>query len=254
MAPLSWGQAQQPPSTEQPGFEDEHGASVSGIRWTLATRIGFRFCFTYLLLFSLTSGIFGLLTHSIVNVFIPGLGSDWPLRQITLWTAAHVFHVTATLHPTGAGDTAFEWVGTFCIMLIALIATAVWSLFDRHSKNHVTLHKWFRLFLRFALAALMFFYASIKIFPLQMSYPPLEKLVEPFGNFSPMSVLWFSVGAAPAYEISTGCAELLGGLLLILPLTTTLGALVCAADLALIFTLNMSYDVAVKLFSFHLLL
>src|SRR5712692_11166223 len=70
------------------------------------------------------------------------------------------------------------------------------------------------------LAALMFFYASIKIFPLQMPYPPLEKLVEPFGNFSPMSVLWFSVGSAPAYEISTGCAELLGGLLLILPRTT----------------------------------
>jgi hypothetical protein len=199
-------------------------------------------------------GRFELLTRSVANVNIPGLRVQWPMRQLTLWTAAHLFHVPATLHPTGAGDTAYDWVETFCILLIAVIATAVWSLFDRHSESYVTLHKWFRIFLRFTLAALMFFYASIKIFPIQMFYPPLAKLVEPYGNFSPMSVLWFSVGAAPAYEISTGCAELLGGLLLILPVTTTLGALVCVADLAMIFTLNMSYDVAVKLFSFHLLL
>ncbi len=248
------GQDQQSAVKEQQGNEVELGASVNAIRWTLATRIGFRFCFTYLLLFILTSGVFELLSHSVVNVFASGLGRRWPLREITLWTAAHVLHVTATLHPTGAGDTAFDWVGTFCILLIAAAATAVWSLFDRHRKNYVTPHKWFRLFLRFALAALMFFYASIKIFPLQMPYPPLEKLVEPYGNFSPMSVLWFSVGAAPVYEIFTGCAELLGGLLLILPVTTTLGALVCSADLTMIFVLNMSYDVAVKLFSFHLLL
>ena len=42
--------------------------------------------------------------------------------------------------------------------------------------------------------------------------------------------------------------------LLIIPATATLGALVCLADCIQIFTLNMTYDVPVKLFSFHLLL
>jgi len=46
----------------------------------------------------------------------------------------------------------------------------------------------------------------------------------------------------------------LGGILLALPWTTTLGALVCVADMTQVFMLNMTYDVPVKLFSFHLLL
>jgi hypothetical protein len=52
----------------------------------------------------------------------------------------------------------------------------------------------------------------------------------------------------------TGFAETLGGILLLTPRTTTLGALVCLVDMIQVFTLNMTYDVPVKLFSFHLLL
>jgi len=69
-----------------------------------------------------------------------------------------------------------------------------------------------------------------------------------------MGVLWSFVGASPAYQSFTGCAELTGGILLFLPQTTMLGALVCLADAVHIFTLNMTYDVPVKLFSFHLIL
>ncbi len=47
---------------------------------------------------------------------------------------------------------------------------------------------------------------------------------------------------------------MLGGLLLIVPRTTPLGALICLADLTQVFVLNMTYDVPVKLLSFHLLL
>src|SRR5579862_8365956 len=47
---------------------------------------------------------------------------------------------------------------------------------------------------------------------------------------------------------------MLGGILLIIPRTTTFGALVCLADLTQVFVLNMTYDVPVKLFSFHLIL
>ena len=56
-----------------------------------------------------------------------------------------------------------------------------------------------------------------------------------------------------SYEIFAGCAETLGGILLLTPRTTTLGALVCLADMIQVFMLNMTYDVPVKLFSFHLI-
>jgi hypothetical protein len=69
-----------------------------------------------------------------------------------------------------------------------------------------------------------------------------------------MGVLWSSIGASPAYEMFAGSAEMLGGILLIFPRTTMLGALVCVADMTQVFMLNMTYDTPVKLFSFHLLL
>lgn len=69
-----------------------------------------------------------------------------------------------------------------------------------------------------------------------------------------MGVLWASIGASQAYEIFAGCAELTGGFLLMFPRTAALGALVSLADMVQIFMLNMTYDVPVKLLSFHLIL
>jgi hypothetical protein len=67
-------------------------------------------------------------------------------------------------------------------------------------------------------------------------------------------VLWLQVGSSHPYEMMLGSVEVLGGLLLFLPRTATLGALVSVASMAQVFMLNMTYDVPVKLLSFHLLL
>jgi len=69
-----------------------------------------------------------------------------------------------------------------------------------------------------------------------------------------MGLLWTFIGASTPYQIFTGCAELLGGLLLLMPGTTLLGALICVVNSTMVFALNMSYDVPVKLYSSHLLL
>ncbi len=67
-------------------------------------------------------------------------------------------------------------------------------------------------------------------------------------------MLWLQVGSSHPYEIMLGAAEVLGGLLLFLPRTATLGALVSLLCMAQVFILNMSFDVPVKILSFHLLL
>ncbi len=138
--------------------------------------------------------------------------------------------------------------------MIATAATVVWSLLDRSRENYIELHKWFRLFLRFALAGQMIAYGFVKVFVLQMRYPTLTRLLQPFGTYSPMGMLWNSMGSAPAYEIFTGCAEVAGGLLLIVPRTAILGALISLAAMIQVFTLNMTYDVPAKLHAFHLIL
>jgi uncharacterized membrane protein YphA (DoxX/SURF4 family) len=233
----------------------EQESSVPRAQWGLGLRIAFRFCVAYFTLFSLSNQILGgLLVVPKVN--IPELSAFWPFRQITFWTATHVFHITRPLVYTGSGsgDKTFDWVLAFCLLVIAAAITCLWSILDRRRENYITFYKWFRLGMRFVLASEMFLYGIDKVIPLQMPFPFLTRLLEPYGNFSPMAVLWSSIGASRSYEIFAGCAETLGGILLLAPRTTTLGALVCLADMIQVFMLNMTDDVPVKLFSFHLIL
>jgi hypothetical protein len=87
-----------------------------------------------------------------------------------------------------------------------------------------------------------------------MPEPPLQALLRPYGELSPASVLWLQVGSSHPYEIMLGAVEVLGGLLLVWPRTATLGALVSLASMTQVFVLNMTFDIPVKLLSFHLLL
>ena len=228
-------------------------------RWNLALRIAFRFSMIYLGLYCLASEIFpGLFTVAGgPTTALPDPATLWPLRPVISWTAAHIFHVNAPLSfgdNSGSCDCMFSWVTTFCLLVIATVATVIWSLLDRSRENYTELHKWFWLFLRFALAGRMIAYGFAKVFVLQMRYPSLTRLVQPFGTFSPYGVLVNSVGSSPAYEIFTGCAMVVAGLLLIVPRTAILGALISLADMILVFMLAMTYDVTAKLLAFNLIL
>jgi hypothetical protein len=136
---------------------------------------------------------------------------------------------------------------------MAAVVTSTWSYFDRR-RTHPGLYRWFRVFIRFALGATLVQYGLSKVIPLQMPTVSLTRLVQPFGDLSPMGVLWSSIGASPAYEVTVGSAELLAGVLLFWPRTAPLGTLFCLVTTGQVFVLNMSYDVPVKLLSFHLVL
>jgi len=223
--------------------------------WTLATRIAFRFCFVFFSLYCLSTQIITSLI-AIPTVDFPDPSSIPPWRQLITFTATHIFRHKDPLVFTGSGsgDKTVDFVLLFCLLAISLPATAIWSVADRRRASYSVLHKWFILCLRFALAGQMLSYGFAKAVPLQMPFPGLFTLIEPFGNFSPMGVLWSSVGASQHYEIAAGCLELLGGLLLFIPHTATLGALISLADMSYVFLLNMTYDVPVKLLSFQLVL
>jgi hypothetical protein len=187
---------------------------------------------------------------------VPNLEDIPPARAIVFWAASKLFGATLPLVYTGSGsgDKTYDWVSAFCTLVISLAGATIWTALDRRRPDHATLYRWFYLFLRFALGSTMLVYGMIKFVPLQMPFPSLTRLVEPYGNFSPMGVLWYSIGASPAYEMFVGAAELFGGVLLFFPRTAFFGAMVCLADTVDVFTLNMTYDVPVKLFSFHLIL
>ena len=202
-------------------------------RWSLGTRIAFRFTTLY----------FGLYN----------LGATGLMKGLATWSATSLFKVSYPFVTvaTGSGDKTIDWLESFWLLVFATVATAAWSTIDRKRPNYEAVNKWFRVFLRFAVGSTMVGYGMVKAIPLQMPAPSLQRLVEPFGNFSPMGVLWYSIGASFPYERFAGSMELLGATLLFIPRLSLLGAMVTFATAVQIFTLNMTYDVPVKLFSIH---
>lgn len=232
------------------------GAARRTATWHPATRVAFRFCFLYM-------GLYIVLTQMLTSILFAATNDNgaWEMDEshaaqvVIQWIAAHVFHIGHTLvaFETGSGDRAYDWVELAGILFLAIAGTVIWSVLDRKRPAYPTLYKWFRLAVRFALGATLLTYGAAKIIPLQMPYPGLARLLEPYGNFSPMGVLWASIGAAPGYQIFAGAMELVAGILLFIPQTATLGAMIGLADGVQVFLLNMTYDVPVKLLAFHLI-
>ena len=224
-------------------------------RWSLATKLAFQICFVYFILYCLTTQIFGnLIGIPIMETPDPSL--YWPVHPVILFTAKYIFRLKQTLveADSGSGDKWHDWVLAFCTLVFALLVAAIWSYLDRRRPGYPGLNKWFRVLIRFVLVSQMFSYGMAKVFPLQMSFPSLQRLLQPIGQMSPMGMLWTFIGASTSYEVICGSVELFCGVLLVFPRTTLFGALFTAGVASQIFILNMTYDVPVKLFSFQLII
>lgn len=254
------------PAGNRPGFSSKpleyRSASADDGRmtatrqpWSVPTLIAFRFGTCYFGSFGLVLGV------GLIPVILTGVGIDGPwsvLRGLLLaarppieWIGTHLLGLRVESAQVGS-DSAFQWTAIYCLVLVSAAATLVWSVLDRR-RSYDRLHTWVWTVLRLLLATAMFYFGMAKLIPTQMPFV-LNRLVEPFGNFSPTGVLWAQVGISQPYQIMLGAAEVLGGLLLLLPRTAAAGALVCAFDLTQVFILNMTYDIRLKSVSSQLLL
>src|SRR6185295_10228362 len=219
------------------------------VHWGLAKRLLFRFVCSYFFLY--------IFPFPLDYVPYVGVATGWYQNlwhAIAPWVGRQVFGVEITVFTNGSGDTTYDYLVAFCYAVLAATAALVWTLLDRKRANYARLHEWLRIYVRFFLAASMVSYGAYKVFPSQFPAPPLDRLLQPIGDASPMGILWTFIGASKAYEFFSGAAEMLGGLLLLGRRTTLLGALVCIGVVGNVVMLNFSYDVPVKLYSSHLLL
>ncbi|MFI1784991.1 DoxX family protein [Streptomyces rubiginosohelvolus] len=232
------------------------GARSAPSSWPGAARTAYRFGVVYAGLYCLTSpqvylalrgGGMGRLQEA-----ADAWAKLWEIRPVRNWMSAQVLGRELGDRFDG-GDDPHTWAGQLCWLAGAAAVTPVWSVLDRHRTDYATLDRWVRLAVRFCLAGQMFSYGAAKAVPLQFQLPP-SKLVEPLGDLSPMGLLWAQTGSSKPYQILLGCAEIVGGILLVVPRTATLGAVVSAAEMAQVLLLNMTFDVPVKNHSFHLLL
>tara|TARA_R110002073_G_scaffold15953_3_gene62147 strand:+ start:15875 stop:17146 length:1272 start_codon:yes stop_codon:yes gene_type:complete len=225
-------------------------STLTLLKWNPLRKIGFRFAFIYLLLYSFP---FPLST-------IPGISwlSNFYYNSqafLVQWMGDIFLGIEEiSTIPTGSGDTTYGYVSLFCFLCLAAVGTLIWSILDRKRNNYERLSVGLIVWLRYYLAFFMLIYGFAKVFVLQFSDLSLFDLVKTYGESSPMGLVWNFMEFSDSYTIYTGMGEVLGGLLLLYRRTVTLGCIVSIAVMATVAALNYSYDVPVKLFSTHLLL
>jgi hypothetical protein len=208
---------------------------VYPLQWNVAQKIAFRFFFVYFLLY--------LTPFEIWNGIVPWVGE-----------AILALPDPITIFPNGSGDTTFNYVQLLCFAGIAVVAAGIWSVVDRSRPNYNTLLYWLVVLLRYYLAFTMFAYGFAKIFKTQFPSPSLLRLLQPYGQSSPMGLAWTFMGYSEGYNWFTGLGEVIGGGLLLFRRTTALGAIILLVVISNIVAINFCFDVPVKLFSMNLLL
>src|SRR5215510_6691673 len=100
-----------PVSDRTPVIERETVAAPErAVQWSLAKRVGFRFAFAYILLYTFPGPIDELRGTDVVS---SAYASIW--RPVVPWVGANVLHLAnpINMRPSGSGDRMFNWVDTF---------------------------------------------------------------------------------------------------------------------------------------------
>lgn len=216
----------------------------SSMHWHPLTKFAFRFGACYIFLYTMS------------NQFIFSFALDPLWQAVVPWFAEHILHLPEpiTVFTNGSGDTTYNWVSLLVYLIIAGIASLIWSSVDAKRPNYEKLLQWLLVLVRYYLIYEMVLYGLAKVFYMQFRPPMYMRLMQSFGDASPMGLLWTFMGFSKGYTIFAGLGELIGGLLLLFHRTRTLGALVIAGVMANVVMMNFCYDVPVKILSSHILL
>jgi hypothetical protein len=221
-------------------------------QWSGWTKVVFRFFFIYFLLFIDPIGISPSLP---VWKFVQR-GYEVVINSAASLADQYVFHIHPAGIPVpvndGAGDTSHFWAKLWMYVLLAAAGCLVWSMLDRRRKNYNRLGYWLRTAIRYYIALECFQYGIVKLLCLQMPAPSLSQLATPLGDFGAMRLCWMYMGYSSPYQVFSGMAEIVTGLLLLNRRTVTLGLLAGLGVFINVMTMNLSYDIPVKGFSMEL--
>jgi uncharacterized membrane protein YphA (DoxX/SURF4 family) len=139
-----------------------------------------------------------------------------------------------TIFTNGSGDTTYDYVLLLTKVLLSFVFSIIWSVLDRKRTSYDNAYYWLCVLLRYFLASNMLSYGFSKVFHQQMPYPSLSKLLEPYGDSSPIGLVWTYVGQSKVFSVFVGVSEVLCGLLLLFRKTILLGALLSLVGYAVI--------------------
>jgi hypothetical protein len=215
-------------------------------RWSFGKKLAFLFFMLFfpLYIFFNPNGVVPN-TEAIFTFYID------PFHRIIPWIGKHILHLPydITTFTNGSGDTTYDYVVILFIFVLSLVGAIIWAVLDRKRPGYNQLYHWLTVVVRYYAAITMFSYGFFKVFKLQFPAAEPWRLIQPYGESSPMGLAWTYMGQSTLYNYFTGGAELLGGILLLFRRTATLGALVTLGVMGNVMMINYGYDVPVKLLS-----
>jgi hypothetical protein len=224
--------------------------STSQPNWSPLKKITFRLVFIYFSLFIIVenNGAYPFMQ------FFMKKPTEW-LHQFIPWVGEHFLNISYAIRvgPNGSGDTTYDYVLIFVCFIIGVLGTVIWSFLDRKRINYSKLYYWFTVVIRFYVGLMLINYGLVKIVKLQFPYPDFIRLLQAYGDSSPMGIAWTFLGFSKGYNIFMGVAEVLAGLLLFRR-TLTIGAIITLMATMNVMAVNYFYDVPVKILSTHLVL
>lgn len=218
--------------------------------WSFFEKILFRFSFLF----------FSIYIFPFPLTFLSFLGDalsfiDDAMNWLVVFTGKHILHLPfdITVQPNGSGDTTWNYVQLFIMVVFAVIGCIIWSIADARKKNYNRWLYWLTVAVRYYLAFSLIAYGSYKVFKMQFPSPSISRLLETYGQSSPMGLAWTFLGYSKGYNYFMGFAEIIGGMLLLFRKSTTFGALFSMTVTCNIVAINFCFDVPVKLYSSSLL-
>jgi hypothetical protein len=170
------------------------------------------------------------------------------------WVGKHVVHLKEdiTVFTNGSGDTTYDYIKVFTVLFISLLLAMLWWRLDKKIVTYKKLNYWFTVFIRYFLAMNLLSYGFSKMFHIQMPSPDLGRLMQPYGESSPMGITWTFLGLSKGYSFFIGFSEVFAGILLLFRRTLLTGAILSVLVMFNVFVINLCFDVPVKVYSFFL--
>jgi hypothetical protein len=226
-------------------------SAVTTSSWYPLKRILFRFCFVYFFIYCFPFPFDAFeFTKPVVRPFYNALD------QFVPYIAGKWFHTHAVVaFPMfdKLDDSNYGLAFCYLNLFISTIVSVAWSLLDRENRNYEKLYHWLRLYLRYFLAAYLFGYGFVKVFPSQFQAISASRLSTLVGDQSPMLLAWNFMGYSSVMMRINGMAEVMAGLLLLFRRTTTIGAILSACVFSFVVLMDFCFNVPVRLLASHLL-
>jgi hypothetical protein len=236
-------------SEEKNNIKNKTESESNNQSWSIIKKITFRFFFIYF------------------SLFIPFQNTPFPfwdilfkyptqwMQELIVWVGANIYYVEepVSIRVTGSGDTTYDFLLILTIFILVITLTIFWSVLDRKRTQYSKLYYWLTVGIRYYVGLMLINYGLIKIIQLQFPAPSFYRLMEPFGDSSPMGLAWAFLGFSKGYNIFMGVAELMAVFLLFRS-TRVFGSIITLMTTMNVMAINYFYDIPVKIVSTHLVL